>query len=290
MTDVFTTTIAKPQKINYIRCFEFSLEPSKFEFQAWWASQPTELAIQKCLETADKRLEQVKIEHEANKNNIEHNKQQRIILQNLLSNIGLRTSWSIRKIVRNRPKFIKEFSTWQNDILETYPIDDGFEANIRYYEQTKKNCEEYKKKIEIKKQELVRKQEEEKEKRKQNRTLVKLQLKYCNENEDYDFDEILDIITSKDKYLRLAIAMYKTRCDFSDGCGRVAVELSNFDTENEQDQKIYECIGELCSEWQCDGRVFRDCEWNYDVLYSLVKNKELYDDAMLCLEMSDKYE
>lgn len=78
--------------------------------------------------------------------------------------------------------------------------------------------------------------------------------------------------------------MYRTRCDWNDGFYKVEDALENFNIENDQDNEIYNCVQELLVSEDQDGRIFRDCEWNYDTLYSLIENEELLQDAQLCLE------
>ena len=68
--------------------------------------------------------------------------------------------------------------------------------------------------------------------------------------------------------------------------------MSNFTIENQQDQEIFDCINGLITEIDyVDGRCFRDCEWNYDVLFGIVReqNLSLYEDYQKTVENIDDY-
>jgi len=89
-------------------------------------------------------------------------------------------------------------------------------------------------------------------------------------------NKIVEHIETMDKYFNLAIAMEETRGDWSEGFGRVEEALGSFKIENKVDRKIYDDINECCNGEERDGRIFRDCEWNYDKIYALA-NPELVE-------------
>lgn len=83
-------------------------------------------------------------------------------------------------------------------------------------------------------------------------------------------------VLSKDKYLHLAHYLEMNRGDWSDGYQYAETGLRGFKVESGLDQKIYDCIQEFLDETESfDGRVFRNCEYNYNVLYGLVKDPAL---------------
>ena len=74
------------------------------------------------------------------------------------------------------------------------------------------------------------------------------------------------------KYVDLIIAMKKTRGDWSQGFYRVKDVLKKFNIETKEDELI---CNNLWEQFDCqDGRVFRDCEYNYDVLTEKFLSKE----------------
>jgi hypothetical protein len=185
---------------------------------------------------------------------------------------------------RNSTKYLEISSTWYDDINATYIVDDGFLQEERLFLEAKKNCEDYINEVEKLELEEKKKIEREKVEKRANKDLIKFQIKYeCDESIE-DWHDLLYILCKKDKYLKLAIAMYRTRCDWSDGFYKVEDALGDFHIENDQDSEIYNCVQERLNSDEQDGRIFRDCMWNYDVLYSIVENQELLQDAQLCLE------
>ncbi len=96
-------------------------------------------------------------------------------------------------------------------------------------------------------------------------------------------EEIREAILSKDKYLRLAYYLEKNRGDWNDGYDYAATGLHGFVVEegNSLDQDIYDCINECIesgNDGDIDGRIFRDCEYNYSRLYGFVTSQALLDD------------
>lgn len=91
---------------------------------------------------------------------------------------------------------------------------------------------------------------------------------------DTSSDTLYELVGKGDKYFKLANAMLETRNDWNDGCYKVEIALELFDIANTEDQEIYESILELCEDFE-DGRVFRDCKWNYSVLFGMCKEESL---------------
>jgi hypothetical protein len=91
---------------------------------------------------------------------------------------------------------------------------------------------------------------------------------------------IRENILKKDKYLALAYYLEKNRNDWNDGCRYAEIGLCMFTVETEEDQKIFDNIQEFIDDWDMDGdgRCFRDCEYNYNVLYGMVKDESLLKD------------
>lgn len=123
------------------------------------------------------------------------------------------------------------------------------------------------------------------EKRKADLELARLILRYAAPD-DSDWDDLFGIIRGRDQYLDLACAGLETRGDWSDGFYRVESALKRFRIRDERDKEIAADItGCLGSE---DGRVFRDTAWSYDALFEIVADKQLVEDAKLCLARADR--
>lgn len=92
-----------------------------------------------------------------------------------------------------------------------------------------------------------------------------------------DKDSILDALLAKDKYLRLAYYLERNRNDWNDGYFFARTGLDGFEVVSEDDQAISKEIGDLLDSDDVDGRCFRDCHFNYGVLYGMA------DDSLVAL-------
>lgn len=88
-----------------------------------------------------------------------------------------------------------------------------------------------------------------------------------------DADSLKDELRKRDKYLDLAVAMMDTRGDWSDGFYRVTDALGRFKSETETDIAVVSEVSELAHGEESDGRIFRDCTWNYSRLFELADAK-----------------
>lgn len=96
-------------------------------------------------------------------------------------------------------------------------------------------------------------------------------------NKEADLENIQNFIY-ENKYLRLAKALNDVRNDWNDGCYLIENALSHFSIDSILDENIVEDINECIKAFyngHTDGRVFRDCKYNYNYLYSLVPNEFL---------------
>tara|TARA_R110000824_G_scaffold526_4_gene3340 strand:+ start:2114 stop:3058 length:945 start_codon:yes stop_codon:yes gene_type:complete len=143
----------------------------------------------------------------------------------------------------------------------------------------------------IDREEAKRKDEEAKEKdrkaeiaeRKSNLKLALLAQKYVPENPvECETSEILDTILGRCKYLNLAHWMKKNRGDWNDGYAYAETGLGEFEIENELDQEIHDDVYSYIEDWDGDGRVFRDCDHNYDTLFARCESYLLSDYNQFC--------
>ena len=90
--------------------------------------------------------------------------------------------------------------------------------------------------------------------------------------------DLLELLLGKNKYLRLAYYLEKNRGDWNDGPSYAECGLNGFTIETPDDQLIYDDINGYISDWDGDGRVFRDCTWNYSRIYAEFVSEELLTD------------
>jgi len=108
---------------------------------------------------------------------------------------------------------------------------------------------------------------------------------------DANQDDILEKMCSLNKYLELAHGLLENREDWSDGPKSASYALRNFKIETPLDQEIHDNIAPYISDWDGDGRIFRDIEWNYDRIFKMVKenNPSLYSDYLKLIEIYNWY-
>lgn len=123
-------------------------------------------------------------------------------------------------------------------------------------------------------------------------SIALLRAKYTPDDAMSGAWELLEGILAKDKYLRLAYYLEQNRNDWSDGYDYAESGLNGFTVEdgNSLDKDIYDCISECIdsgNNGDIDGRIFRDCEYNYNVLYGYVTDANLLTDLEKVKSWSD---
>lgn len=116
--------------------------------------------------------------------------------------------------------------------------------------------------------------------------LALLRAKYTPDNAMSGKWDILYAILAKDKYLNLAHYLEANRNDWNDGYDSAERGLQGFTIDNNEDQEIYDCIYKITQCEDVDGRYFRDCEYNYGVLFGKVDGA-LYKDYEIVKGMID---
>jgi len=109
-------------------------------------------------------------------------------------------------------------------------------------------------------------------------------------DDDVSWSKILYILKESNKYYYLAAAMEDTRGDWSDGFGRVEDALENFTVETDLDKEIYDDVYDSCYDRECglDGRVFRDCEYDYCYIFQNCVEQEFYQKLSFVRKMYTK--
>ncbi|QSF43444.1 hypothetical protein [Paenibacillus tianjinensis] len=227
-------------------------------------------------------------------NHLENVKRQKINastqekLFNIFSEIGISTTYHGYKTSRSKDttKMSYEFpSEIRKQIPTQYSESKLDDLKKSLTDQVKKIWDNEVNKIKAEKAAKA-KQEKEKE---HNKKLALLLAKYDMELED-TWSELLDVIVSKNKYLRLAHYLEENRNDWNDGYDFAEGGLSTFTIESELDKEIEDDItSHMYENWNGDGRVFRDCKYNYSVIYGIAaeSDPQLYKDYEIVKEHVD---
>lgn len=179
-----------------------------------------------------------------------------------------------------------------DDMRRCVPIGDGFESATLTYQGLKARYDEYAKNADELEQKAQQEREtaaeREKAKRKADIDLVKIILRYSLP-EDSEWRDVLEALCEKDQRLDLAVAMAKTRADWSDGPDTVRYALDRFKTETAEDLAIARDVSAHVIDWDGDGRCFRDTNWNYDRLFASVTDQQLSADVQKAMgEVQDR--
>lgn len=242
--------------------------------------EEVESKLSSLLEKAEVERLKVVAEHEANLPAIENNQKVREKISQIMKDIGIPSNYSTSefKTQRSRTKTTTTYAAgYLGDLQRNIPVSDESERMLTLI---KSAVDSFKRHADTLKANIRKElQEAEKTEKAKKEVLAKarLQVKY-NLTEDFEWSDVLEVLDNKDKYFKLARAMEETRNDWNDGYGRVQYAISGFQVETEEDKEIFDEIYDLSHEYEdIDGRVFRDCEYNYSFLYGKVSEEILSD-------------
>lgn len=246
--------------------------------------------LQKALSVLTDDIQKLKDSHEVNvpaiENNLKIHEKVTLLMRDTLKIPSGYSTYEYKSSRSRNKTETRHTAGYIGDLQRNVKTSDGYEQKLRdlnsYPETFKRIANDLKGKIRSAEAEKAKAEKAKKE------VLAKarLQVKY-GLTEDSDWSDVLDVLDSKCKYFELARAMEDTRNDWNEGYGRVQYAISSFPVETPEDQEIYDEIFELAHEYgDIDGRVFRDCAYNYSVLYGKV-DAELMSDYNTLKEYYD---
>ena len=287
-------------KRKYIR-IDFTEECNKFlktknmGYDGAWRGYKlfgiSEDGLKSAYEFIDTLAEFDKEKHQNNIVKCKSNNETYIALSNLLKRIGISEKYYGYKTNRSRQKDWIYYN-WQSEIYGQIPRD--YSEN-KLSDLVKKHKDKIK---EIYDTEMKRIREEEEKKeierkeKERNRKLALLLAKY-DLDLDCDWNDLLEEVINKNKYLRLAYYLEKNRNDWNYGCRYALIGLIEFKVESDKDQEIYDDISHYIDNWEdyMDGKCFRDCKYDYPELYGIVaeQDPDLYKDFQVIIENISDY-
>ena len=226
--------------------------------------------------------------HEKNLQAIEINTAIAERIEALMAEVGMPKSYSERDPQSRAriPRTLTHQAGYLQDIRRHCIVDDGFAYRTTQYERLKQDYNAYATRAEQEGAEAERKREREAEKalekRKADMELATLLLRYELPIES-TWSDVLEALCAKHQRLNLAVAMQKTRGDWSEGPYRVRHALEAFQVGTTEDKDIANDILECLRDFE-DGRVFRDTTWNYSRLFASVEDEQLRTDCQLAMQ------
>lgn len=194
------------------------------------------------------------------------------ILSNLVAMIeasGVKSEYKELK----RSKWVTVTMQWKTALSQGMPSFPGTQRTLR---------NSYDEKVRRRNEALLKKEQESREKEKQQRikeqeraqikAIVEVSIALGLDSKEQDIYSLKEELTQRCKYLDLSTAMLDTRNDWNDGAYRVEHALNRFKVVTDDDKKIYAELRDILDDFE-DGRAFRDCKWNYDVVGSLGDKK-----------------
>ncbi|MNF63540.1 hypothetical protein D3C85_474670 [compost metagenome] len=248
--------------------------------QAFTSVEQVDKKLTEYKEMLEANIKAIEETHALNIPLIESNNQLREKITLVMQTIGIPSTYSHSYFKTNRSQkktTETKIAGYKEDLNRSVSVSDGFEMKIR---AAKEKYEELARKANQEKQRIIQEQrdkEQEQKKKKGVQVLARLQVKY-ELDEDSDWSDVLEALDKQDKYFALARAIEDQRGNWSEGFGRAQYAVDAFHVETEEDKEIFESLHELAySEDLCDGRSFRDTEWNYSVLYGKASEEVLAD-------------
>lgn len=280
----------EPIKVDSLKYFPSGYDSRSYDYQNDNYFEPLINSIcMAAINHSTQRLEQATIQHELNLPAIQNNLKIQQGIVKMMEKFGVKGSWSTYeyKSSRSRSKIeVKHSCSWFSEVSRFIKTSDGFSGieseHKKFLETIEKWKAEQTKKLQLKQREIEQKEQE----LVKSRTLAQLQVKY-GLPPIAEFKHIRDVLLEKNKYLHLAYWLERNRGDWNDGYRYANIGLDGFKIETETDELIYKDIQSYIDDWDGDGRVFRDCEWNYSVLYGMVEDEELMKDFQTVKQFED---
>lgn len=215
--------------------------------------------------------------HTKNMPAIEHNKKCIAQLTQIMEAAGVASTYQVYELPTSRSRnkqWIKKSAGFVEDLRRTFTVYDAYDMCVRALDEYEKSINTYEEsQIRAMRQEAA---ELDKQRRVTEglKTLALLSAKYSS---SMSLSAVQDAMFDSDKYLALAHALYKNREDWNDGPHFAQTGLDRFIISSPHDQEIYDSIYNHCQNWDGDGRVFRDTEFNYDYLFGLARPEAVED-------------
>lgn len=262
-----------------------------YDRNSWGSSRSKRRALPRAESHCKELWEQVLKDHEANVPAMENNQKLRERVALMMHNIGIpdkttRQDWTGR---RRNPKEVTDTAGYLLDLQKHCLIDDGFRAAEEAHKRFLADIERLRKEIETEEKEAERIKVQQETEQKREKVRAALAVKY---GLDYtvELNEIVQHLIGKNKYLRLAHFLRLNRNDWNDGYSYAERGIYGFAVENETDKQISADIYAYFEDFE-DGRVFRDCEWNYDRLFAIVEETEpeLISDYQQAYDLAERF-
>lgn len=260
-------------------CNTYNVEVAK-NSGSWYFKPTWEQHVKEArMNLAEERL-RIDAIHAGNEAAIENNKKVKYQLTMVMETAGVSSTYSEYENVSPRSTkkhWVKKSAGFMSDLDRVCTVNDNYAHAVDALKAYEKRINDYETAKKAEQAAEARKKEEASKKNEDLKSLAKLAAKYDCDVESY---EVLEAVLAKNKYLRLAHYLAENREDWNDGPDKANTGLMGFEVSSAEDQKINEELTNLIENWDGDGRVFRDCTYNYTYLF----NKAAEDSSSLMVD------
>ena len=221
--------------------------------------------------------ESLEAQHATNVTAIENNKRVIEQVKLIMTNLGIPESRNTYGYATQRARKMTTTTVragYLADLAAACPTDDSYSTCKQKLDDFERRVLAYEKSEQEKEAAEKREAEKAREERQRLILLGALAEKYGCAPEALD---IVEAIGQRNKYFRLAYWLQRNRNDWNDGPSYAQTGLCGFTVETEEDQAIYDDIEPRISDWDGDGRTFRDAHYGYDYLFGKVEPELLTD-------------
>jgi hypothetical protein len=201
---------------------------------------------------------------------IENNRQVIEAVKLIMTNLGIPQSRTAYGYATQRARKMTATTVsagYLADLAAACPTDDNYNLCKQRLDDFERRIQSYEKAEADKEAAAARQAEQAREERARLTLLGALAQKYgCAA----DVHDIIEVMGLKNKYFHLAYWLQRNRNNWNDGPSYAEVGLRGFNVETEEDQAIYDDIEPRISDWDGDGRTFRDSRYGYDFLFGKV--------------------
>lgn len=266
------------QAVNSLR-FGYAFREST---GSWGTALPAERTVKDNLARLEEEWQRIEKEHAANLPVIENNKAIWQTVAALMRAIGIPDQYEVYEYPSSKSrtkKTVKKSAGWMQDLSQFCRTSDGYDAMQVHYKQAKAAIAEWQQKAAAKEREAQAQKAAEQKKQEAEQLRAVMVVKYGLDFKA-DMHEVLMAILDRNKYLRLAYWLERNRGDWNEGHFYADRGLDDFTCESDMDRAIVANLRHHIDEWDGDGRIFRDCEWNYGRIYELVNDATLVADFL----------
>lgn len=232
--------------------------------------------------------------HAQNEEALRQNAETDAALRALFQMIGLPADYTETALVRGRWKSATVASGWVGDLRRFIKLDDGYARAVRQKGEIERRMAE----AERKEAERVAAEKRAAEAAAFERKRVMLAVEVCQRwgiiyepGEPVCVEDVIDRLVEPNSYLALAHGLMLNREDWNDGYNLGQRALDAFRPVTEEDAEmvasIQADIDRAYENGDIDGRLFRDCEWNYNRIFAKAAREEpeRYADYQKLLEV-----